>query len=410
LRYARVFLLAGRNFNENNCELRASALTFYTLLSIVPVVAMAFGVARGFGLELALEKQLLEKFPLQEDVFIQVFAFANNLLAQAKGGLVAGIGLVVLFWAVIRVLGNIEESFNEIWGVKKPRTFGRKFNDYLSFILVCPLLFVMASSVNVFLQAQFPLLLAKLSFLGPAVFPLVFFLKLLPFLIVWVLFTFVYSFMPNTRVNLKSAILAGIIGGTVYQAAQIIYIAFQIGVARYNAIYGSFAALPLFLVWLQLSWKIVLLGGEISFAHQNIETYEFERDCLSVSRSHKSLLSLSVMHVAIEHFKKGESPIATADIIERFDMPVKLAQDILFELVQSGLLSEICADEKNPRYQPAKDINGLTIKSVLEALEQRGCDIQIRETHSFRQIAASLKQFDEILRKSPGNKLLKDIE
>lgn len=410
LRMARILLLSFKKFRLDACELRCSALTFYTLLSIVPLAAMAFGVAKGFGLENVLEKQLLEKFPLQQDVFLQIFAFANNLLDQTKGGLIAGVGLLVLFWAVVRMLGSIEEAFNKIWEVAAARNFVRKFTDYLSIMLICPVLFITSSSVNVFIQARFPLLLAKISFLGPAVFPLIILLKLLPFVVVWFLFTFIYAFMPNTRVRMASAFFAGIAAGTVYQVVQIVYIAFQIGVSQSNAIYGSFAALPLFLVWLQISWRIILFGAEISFASQNVENYERQDDYRRVSLSFRKTLWIVVLQTIVRRLKLGEQPLSREDLSCMLDMPLGLAGDILNDLTGAGLISETCRKDRT-YYLPGRDINGLTIQNVLDAMEQKGLDkIPMEENSSFRQISASLKQFNDLLQKSPANKLLKEIE
>jgi membrane protein len=258
--HLRILLLAVRRFYDDRCELRASALTFYTLLSIVPIVAMAFGVAKGFGIEKVLETQLLEKLEGQPDVAERILGFARTLLENTKGGAIAGVGVVVLFWTIIKVLGNIESSFNDIWGIKKPRTMGRKLTDYLSVVMIGPVLLIIASSATVLLTTRITSMVEQLSSLGYAAGVIIFLLKLFPYTVIWVLFTFMYVFMPNTKVRLKSGLWGGIVAGTVYQIAQYAYIKFQIGVSGYGAIYGSFAALPLFLVWLQLSWLIVLLA------------------------------------------------------------------------------------------------------------------------------------------------------
>ena len=265
IKQLRILLLAIRGFHGDKCPLQASALTFYSILSVVPVVAMAFGVAKGFGFQKLLEKQLLEKFPGQEEVMMQVVNFALSLLENTKGGMIAGIGVAVLLWTVIKVLSNIERSFNTIWEIKKSRTFGRKFSDYLSIMLISPILVIMSSSVTVFITTQVTLITEKIALLGIFSSLIFFILKLLPYCLVWILFTFIYILMPNTKVNFSSGFIAGVFAGTIFQLAQWAYIYFQVGVAKYNAIYGSFAALPLFLVWLQLSWLIVLLGAEISF-------------------------------------------------------------------------------------------------------------------------------------------------
>ena len=267
IRYLRILIAAGNAFQEHRCQLRASALTFYTLLSIVPIVAMAFGIAKGFAFEKILQEKILERFPGQEEVLLEVFGFANSLLANTKGGLIAGIGVILLFWAIIKVLGNIESSFNDIWSVKKQRTFARKITDYLSVMLVAPVLLVLSGSVTVFVTTRLEAITERfdvLGILGPVVLLV---LELAPFTIMWVLFAFLYIFMPNRQVDNKSGLFAGIIAGSVYVVVQMIYVKFQVGVAGYNAIYGSFAALPLFLTWLQMSWIIVLAGAEISCIH-----------------------------------------------------------------------------------------------------------------------------------------------
>jgi len=203
IKQLRIFLLSARGFDEDKCQLRASALTFYSLISIVPVAAMAFGIAKGFGFEKLLEKQLMNQFSGQEDVLTTVISFANSLLANTKGGLLAGVGIMVLFWAVIKVLGNIEYSFNDIWGIKEGRTLGRKFSDYLSVMLLCPILMILASSVTVFITTQITLITAKVALLGMFSSIIFFVLKLLPYCLIWVLFTFLYIFMPNTKINLN---------------------------------------------------------------------------------------------------------------------------------------------------------------------------------------------------------------
>jgi len=407
----RIVLLASRGFNEHKCRLRASALTFYSLLSVVPVVALAFGIAKGFSSDKLLEKELLEKFPGQEEVLVQVVNFAHSLLEETKGGMIAGIGVAVLFFIVVKLLSNIERSFNDIWGIKEPRSIGRKLSDYLSIILICPFLVIMSSSITVFITTQIALITEKFAFLG--VFsPFIFFmLKLLPYSMIWGVFAFIYIFMPNTKVNFKSGLIAGMIAGTGYQVAQLAYINFQIGVAQYNAIYGSFAALPLFLVWLQISWLIVLFGAEISFTLQNIDTYEFEPDCLRVSFSFKKLISLQTAHLLIKNFSNGHAPLTAIQISHTLEIPIRLASQILYELVESGIASEIKTEEhKEFAYQPARTINVLTIKYIFDALEQRGTDeIPVAQTRELKTLSEALKTFNDTIEKSPANRLLKDI-
>jgi len=407
----RIVILSLRGFVEDKGHLRASALTFYSLLSVVPVLAMLFGLAKGFGFEKALEGQLLNKLEGQEEVFTWVINFAHNMLEQTKGGVMAGIGIILLFWAIIKVLGNIESAFNDIWGIKKTRPFLRKITDYLSVMLIGPVLFVMSSALTVLIAGQVKIIVQKISLLG-ALSPAIFLtLKLLPYGVLWVLFTFVYIFMPNTKVNFSSGALAGVIAGTIYQIFQLIYIAFQIGVAKYNAIYGSFAALPLFLIWLQLSWLIVLFGAEISFAHQNVDTYEFEPDSLKVSHSFKRLLSLEIVHFLVKDFAERGETWNEKQISHKLEIPIRLVRQIMYELVEAKIISQIRVDEDEAvAYQPARDPDTLTIRYVINALEEQGSDtIPVSQSEELNKLSASLKAFDDLIRNSPANMRLKDI-
>src|SRR4029453_1575879 len=250
----RIVLLAVRRLNVDRCELGPSALTFYSLLSIVPVVAMAFAVAKGFGVEKILGEQLMTKLEGQQEVAEKIMGFAQTMLENTKGGALAGVGIVVLFWSVIKVLGNIERSFNDIWGVKTARVMGRKLADYLSVMLIFPVLMILASSITVLFTTQVSLMLERLSFLGYLADALIFLLKILPCAVLWLAFSFFFVFMPNTKVERKAALWGGIPAGTVYQLVQLAYIKFQIGVSNYGAIYGSFAERPLFLGGLRVRW------------------------------------------------------------------------------------------------------------------------------------------------------------
>jgi len=270
---------------------------------------------------------------------------------------------------------------------------------------------VMAGSATVVISSQVRVIIQKFSIfdaLGPFIF---FLLSLLPYCTIWIMFTFVFIFMPNTKVKMKSGFLAGIVAGTIFQLVQWFYINFQIGVAKYGAIYGSFAALPLFLLWLQVSWLVVLFGAELSFAHQNVETYEFEQDCLSASYSFKKLLSLLTTHLVIKNFCKGKEPWDASRISHELEIPIRLVRQILFELVESGILSEVTKDDhKDAAYQPATDIGILTVKYVVESLEQRGNSaIPIGQTSELDKLSECLSTFAADIEKSPANILLRDL-
>jgi membrane protein len=381
------------------------------MLSVVPVLAMVFGIAKGFGFEKSLEKTILKAVEGQEEVALRIIGFAKALLENVKGGLVAGIGLLILFYTIIMILSHIESAFNDIWGIKKGRNLGRKISDYLSMILVGTFFFIMSSSLTVFVTSGVTLALEKitvLQVLRPGIF---FLFQLLPYVALWILFSFMYIVLPNTKIRMQSGILGGLIAGTMYHIFQWGYITLQIGVTKYNAVYGSFAALPLFFIWLRFSWLIVLFGAEISFAHQNVETYEFEEDCLTVSQSFKRLLSLKVAHSLVKRFTDGEKPWDAPTIAHELEIPIRLVNQILFELVESGIASEVKVDQdKNAGFEPARDPETITIKYVIDALERRGSDnVPVATSETLNQISGSLKAFSELVERSEANKLLKEI-
>jgi membrane protein len=413
IKQLRVVFLTLRGFGQDRCFARASSLTFNTLLSIVPVVAILFGVAKGFGFETILKRELYNKFPgeAQQEVLWKVFNFAESMLETTKGGVIAGIGMLILFLLVINVLNQIETSLNDIWEVKESRTWGRKFSDYLALMLLSPLLIIMSSSATLFITTRITELTNKIELLG-FISPLIFLsFKLIPYLLVWILFTVIYVLMPNTKVNLIAGFLAGIIAGTVFQLVQSTYISFQILTTRYNAIYGSFAALPLFLMWVHISWWVVLFGAELSFANQNATTYEYEPDSLKISSAFKKVLTLQITHLLVHNFARGKRPLTDSEISNSLRMPIRLVHNILFDLVESRLVVETRTREDGKfGYQPARDINTLSIKFVIDAIEQNGTDsIPVAKTEEFQALSDAVQTFSDAMETSPANKLLKDI-
>ena len=337
--------------------------------------------------------------------------FAHSLLDNTSGGLIAGLGIAVLFLTIIKMLSNIEDAFNNIWGIKKSRTLARKFSDYLAVILVCPIFLVVSGSLTVFINTQTGNALERFTFLqsfGPALRWLI---GMSPYGILWIIFAFIYLFIPNTKVRPGSALLAGVVAGTLFQLAQWAYVTFQVGVAKYNAIYGSFAAIPLFLMWLQFSWLIVLFGAELAFAHQNVETYEFEPDCLELSASFKSLLALLVLTRMVKRFCGGNTPWPAGEIAHELELPIRLVRQILFELNDAGLISEVrLEDDRIPAFQPARDAETLSVQYVLAELGKRGnATLPVVECDNIKHLRQCLSHFTAATKDCPGNLLLKNI-
>ena len=409
VRTLKLVILSTKGFVQDDCPLRASALTLYTLLSIVPIIAMLFGIAKGFGFEKKLEKQLLEQIPEQDTMMLQLISFAENMLANTQGGLVAGIGIVVLFWTIIKVIGNIEDSFNHIWKVKKNRSWSRMLSDYLSLMLLAPVLLISASSITVFVKTQLTGLANSMPIpeMGSTlIFDL---LNYLPMGILWLLFSFVFIFMPNTRVNLKSGILAGVITGTAYQLLQWFYVSLQVGVSSYNAIYGSFAALPLFLIWLQMGWFIVLFGAEISCIDQNFKQFSSSDRYRDLSFAAKKIIALQICHLLVKQFACAEKPLSAEEISERLSITVSVVDTVLSELKECAIVAEIVIDdEQESKFQPACDPALLTVAYVSEALERRG-DNHLLGTGPVENFNNINKAFSAKLNTAPENSLLKEV-
>ena len=409
IRVLRVLVLTFRGLTEDRFRLRASTLTYYSLMSVVPVLALAFGLAKGFELQQTLTRVLYRYFSGQEEIIQYILTFSQNLLDSTRGGLVAGVGLAVLFWSVFRLLSQMESAFNDIWGVKRSRKLARRIVDYLAIILVGPFFFIISSGVTVFIKSQVNVVMERVSLLGYAS-PLIFFLiNLLPYFALWLLFTFMYIYLPNTKIRYQSGILAGVLAGTVFQVFQGLFITFQIKISSYNAIYGSFAALPLFIIWLQFSWLIVLFGAEISCAYQNADANEFEDDRNKLSRSFKTLLALMLTHTLVKSFSDGQHPTGI-ELAEKLQLPIPLVNDALYDLTTAGIASEIITDGDASAFQPATDPDNMTVGFVLNALNQAGVsDIPLAESPALENLSESLEAMRRAAAESPANKRIKDL-
>jgi membrane protein len=412
VRYLRIIILAMQGFLKDNCAMRASALTYYSLLSIVPVVAMAFGIAKGFGLRELIDKQITqmaESASWPEDIVGKIISFSDSMLESAKGGIIAGAGFALLCWTVINILSRVEDSFNDIWEVRKSRTWIRKFTDYLAIVVFTPILLIISSSAAVVISSKIEVIVRSIELIGVVAPIILFFLKLVPYVSIWLMLILNYIIIPNTRVPIQSAIIAGIITGTVFQLVQFIYIKFQIGVAHYGAIYGSFAVLPLFVAWVQISWMIVLLGAEIAVAYDNQETFGFRRDFTGLSVSSKKIFVLRVFHLITKRFAAGEEALSPKQIAYELEIPVRLVRQILDHLVNAGLVAETTKTVRHENtYQPARAIEEITIQAVLDNYENAGMGVDIRAEDS-EKIAQYLKQINQVALNSSANVRIKDI-
>lgn len=353
-----ILVVSLNRFIKDVGTLSASALTFYSILAFIPLVALVFAIAKGFGAGEALQSEVLNQFHNNPEIAAYIVEFANKALANTKGGLVTGIGIVVLLWAVIKMLHSTELAMNRIWGVRKGRSLRRMFTDYLSILFIAPILIVLVSSLNVYLSSN---LETYFPVAGSIILKT---LKLLPYVLVWVLFIFLYMFMPSVPVKFKHALIAGIIAGTVYQIVQWIYIRFQVGVSSYNAIYGGLAALPLMLVWLQLSWSVVLWGTELCYIFRN-RHFMYKSELLGdASWMETTEWAVKIVrYVARVYVTQGGGP-SLGMLNKELKMNTGKLRLVLQELVDRHILVEAKEDE-DYFYYPATDFHALSVGDVI---------------------------------------------
>jgi len=367
----KVISLAVRRFIEDNLQNQASALTYSTLLSIVPILAVLLSIAKGFGFQNIIESQLFDYFPGQRDALTRAFSFVGSYLEQAKSGYFLGFGIVLLLYTILNLISNVENSFNSIWQVKKGRSYYRKITDYFSLLLLSPIFIVLSAGLSIFISTtmdtfnQYHLIAPIYEFL----------LKLIPFVVTISAFTFIYIYIPNTKVKFTNALVAGIIAGIGFQIFQYLYINGQIWVSKYNAIYGSFAVLPLLLLWLQLSWTVCLLGAEIAYAAQNVKSYEFEADSKNISRRYMDFLMLLITTIIVKRFEEGKAPYTAEEISVEYKIPIRLTTEIIYELIELKVINEVRDDDLYERnYQPALDIHKITVGFLLSLIDSSGSE------------------------------------
>ena len=395
-------------FTKDRLVNKASALTYSTLLAIVPILAIVFAIARGFGFDNIVEQQITSNFGGTPEVTTAILGFVQSYLEQTKSGVFIGVGLIMLLWTVLNLVNNLEITFNRIWQVKKARSMYRKITDYFSMLLLVPLLIVVSGGLSIFMSTMLKNMedFALLDPLGK------FMVRLIPFVLTWLMFTGLYVFMPNTKVKLRPALVSGILAGTAYQVWQFVYIGSQLWVSRYNAIYGSFAALPLFLLWLQIAWTICLFGAELTYAQQNINNFSFDKDTQNASRRYRDFVALLIMSIVCRRFARGEEPCSAEQISEECQIPIRLTRQMMYELQETGLVHEVMTDEKSAdiAYQPSIDVHQLSVALLLDRLYTHGSeDFKIDREHEFSNEWKALMQAREAYHAQTKDILLKDL-
>lgn len=401
-------LLAVEYFTTKRMMDSAAALTYSTLLAIVPIMAVVFAIARGFGYNKYIETWFREALSSQPQVAEAIIGFVNSYLVHTKSGIFLGIGLLFMLWTVIMLISNIEKAFNDIWQVSTPRSIFRTITDYMAMFLLAPIIIVVTSGISI-MMATFANGIGETLIVGPT---LRFFLRLLPYIIMSGVFIALYVFMPNTKVKIKSAIIPGILAGVAMQGLQLVYIHSQIWVTGYNAIYGSFAALPLFMLWVQISWTICLFGAELAYTNQNLEKFAFRASTDDLSHRYRLLLSAYLMTLICRRFEEGKKPYTALELKLETNIPIRITHDLLENLTRVHLLSEMTNDEKGTEavYQPAESTARLSVGMMIDRLEAEGKWKLMPDLQLFKsdELMKAIRQRKDYLQKQ-RDILFKDI-
>jgi len=401
----QILALVVRGFIADGCMLRASALTFTTLLSLVPLLALVFSVLKGFGVQNELEPLLLEQLAVGGgEAVTKIVEYINNTNVARLGTY----GLVFLIATVLTLLSNIEESFNSVWGVKETRPMLRRFTDYFSVVTIGPLLVVVAISMTSTLKSQqLVITLTEYEYVGEV---LLFMFEILPFVVMWLVFAGLYLFMPNVKVSPKAALIGGVFGGTLWQLSQWGYLSFQVGVARYNAIYGTMAALPILMVWIYLSWMIVLLGLEMTYATQNLRTIRQDLRGKRVNFASIEFIAVTVLLFVSRRFYTGKRALGQEELASDLDVPPRLLRTILEELMRLGFVVATTHENDATGYQPAQALEKIKLHDVIRGLAVDGTDYSHLRHSCERSVVAGLEETLLLAeREALGDMTLRDL-
>ncbi|MFY0686833.1 MAG: YihY/virulence factor BrkB family protein [Cyclobacteriaceae bacterium] len=408
-RQLRIWIIAITEFKRDNITEKASALTYFSLLSIVPVMATAFGIAKGFGLEIYLERELGRFFSGQEVILETSLEYVDKMLAKADSGVIVGISFIFIIYAVIRLMNNIEMAFNEIWDTRS-RSWQRKISDYLAIILLGPVFLIMSGTVSAFIAIQVRGMAKSIELFGYFEPIVLFGIKLIPYIIMSILMTLLYLIFPNTRVKFVPGIVAGIVVGTVFQLTQLAWINGQVYLLKSYVVYGSFAVLPLFMIYIQLSWMIVLFGGELAYSVQNANEWEYTSRKMKMSIDHKRKLTILVMYHLVKNFEmRGNRPLSISNLSGLVHVPLRFVKEVIRELEEAKLVNKI-SDDDTERFQPALDIAHIDIHMLVRKIEMTGYDdLMTEDDDKFKEIEKLLDQVSTESKASSANRHLKDL-
>ncbi len=406
IRILKTANLAVSSFLDRGLQIKSMSLTYRTVLALVPAFALLFAIGRGFGFQNLLEQNLYTYFPSQTKVITVVLSFVDSYLKEASQGIFVGVGLVVLLWTVVSLLSSIEDAFNSIWDLRRDRSFYQKITDYVAICLMIPILLVCSSGISIFMSTTLDNHL-HLKFLTPVI-NLV--LELVPLVLVWLSFSLSFCLIPNTKVEFKYAAISGGICAIAFQILQLLFVNGQIYVSKYNAIYGSFSFLPLLLVWLQLSWLILLSGCVLTYSLQNVFTYNFLGDISTVSNDYRRRLAIVVMAILVDRQIAQRPPLTASVLSSEYDIPIRIVNRLITKLHEAGLVYYVVLDDDKTGVVPAVECETLNVTTVINRLDAVG---QSDFIPRFKALySGSLSELDKRLSEAFSNCssiLLKDI-
>lgn len=409
VRLIKTINLTVQAFLNRDLQIKSMSITYQTVFAMVPALAMLLAISRGFGFQEIVEKELFTYFPSQSKAISTALKFVDSYLAEASSGILVGIGLVVLLWTLISLLSNIEDSFNNIWDIKTGRTTVQKIKDYIAIFLLIPILMILSSGISIFMSSAM-MAVVPFDFLTPMVNAV---MELLPLLLTWTAFTLCFWLIPNTKVELKYAAISGAFCAIAFEVLQLLFLHGQIYVSKYNAIYGSFAFLPLMLIWLQLSWLLLLSGCGLTYSLQNVFSYNFFGNLTTVSESYFRKVLLVVTAVVYRRFHNGMSAPTRNSLSTTYGLPIRMVSYIAERLERAGLiqLNENGDGKNDPGYIPTTDTDKIKVKDVVRRVENAGMKDFIPEFNTtYRQALVEIDDISVRMYDAAGDMLIRDLD
>ncbi len=404
-REVKLIILVFKNDNDSQSQIWASALTYLSMLAIFPIIALMLGITKGFGVDRFFEQKLLEIIPQNEKMMLMVINVAKNLLNSTKGSILTGVGIIILLWSAIKVLMMLEDSFNIIWRIKKRRSFTRRIVDYVAIIFLGPILFVVVIASNSFVIDKLNSISIKSGILSHLI------IQLIGFLLITLIFSLIYFIIPNTNVKIRSAVTAGISTTVIFFIFRYGFGFLQSSISKYNAIYGSLAFIPIFLIQVQYIWVTILIGAQISFSVQNSEDFLYIKVSELPIKIRKELGFL-ILKLLIERFENGQVPYTDKEISKQLNVSVSLIKDTLNDLEEIELVNEIIGEKsEESKYQIAISPDKLTVEFFIRKLENKTyyTDNDINKNIDFSKFESTLTEEQRKNIEFKNDKLIKNI-